>query len=117
MLVKDGTVIMPDHPVTREPMKVAEKLYKMHGVEEGITITAGKDGIHSAGSWHYVGAAFDIRIWAFDKDQVETLHHQMVSQLKDYDVLMHKSAKSKNGYSHIHIEPKDHLAKQWGLML
>lgn len=121
MRVKNGAVVLPDHPVMKKAMKVAERIWKDNGRVEGITVTAGKDGIHSAGSWHYYGAAVDLRtgyegrsgyppesqIWsAADKAGV---YDELKAALPQYDVVWHDS--------HIHVEPSDALAKKWGLLL
>ena len=109
MRLKDDTVVMPDHPVCKKALKVAERVWIENGREEGITITAGKDGVHSAGSWHYFGAAFDIRTHYWTPVKQTKVYKQLKLALPDYDVVFHDT--------HIHIEPGDELARKWGLLL
>ncbi len=108
MRVKDGTTVLPDHPVMKKAMKVAERIWKENGREEGITVTAGKDGVHSAGSWHYYGAAVDLRTKYWDATQATLVCDQLKGVLPAYDVVYHDS--------HIHVEPGDDLARKWGLL-
>ncbi len=102
-------VVMPDHPVCKKALKVAERIWKANGRPEGVTITSGKNGVHSAGSWHYFGAAFDVRTRFWDATKQAQVHRQLKDALPDYDVVFHST--------HIHIEPNDDLARRWGLLL
>jgi len=70
-----------------------------------LTITAGLDGIHSAGSYHYYGFAVDLRTWGEDGNQVsdevrKRLASILASHLKHFspyfDVIVHST--------HIHVE-------------
>ena len=97
------------HPVMRKALKRAERLWKEEGREEGITITCGLNGVHSAGSWHYCGAAVDLRTRYWDEAKQVRVHAELKRRLPDYDVVFHGS--------HIHLEPSDKLAEAWGLMV
>ena len=108
MLLKPGAVIAGLHPVMRKPLKVAERIWKANGISEGITITAGLDGVHTASSWHYCGCAVDLRTRYFSETSLAVVISQLKQKLPGYDIVTHSS--------HIHIEPGDALAKDWGLM-
>ena len=107
-LANDTVVIQGLHPVMRKAMKVAEDLWVAEGRPEGITITSGMDGIHGANSWHYCGAAIDIRNKYWDKDKQIRVHAELEKALPEYDVILHST--------HIHIEPNNTLARQYGLL-
>ncbi len=109
MELKNDQVIQPDHPVTRKALKVCERLWKKYGRPKGVMLTHGKDGIHSAGSWHPIGAAFDCRNNYFSDTIKKQIYDELKAALLDYDVVEHST--------HIHVEPGDALAKKWGLML
>lgn len=129
MKIASPDVIIGDHPVMKKAMKVTERLCKAHGREEGLTLTSGKNGVHSAGSWHYYGAAGDIRTnhdrkqyWesgnyhnyppestVWDRDERLAVYAELKSALPGYDVCWHES--------HIHLEPGDALARKWNLLL
>lgn len=125
-------VVIASHPVMRVPRKIVERIWKEHGRREGVTITAGENGEHSAGSWHYCGCAEDYRnnyldnrtyfdekggvmapydstcrVW--DEEEKQQIHRELVEALPGYDVVLHST--------HIHIEPGDRLARQWGILL
>lgn len=97
------------HPIMRKAMKAADRLWKEEGRPNGITVTAGLNGVHSAGSWHYSGCAVDIRNNYWPEDKKIRVHAELKRRLLGYDVVLHST--------HIHMEPGDELAKQWGLML
>lgn len=93
----------------RAALAAAEKIWVKHGREEGITITAGLDGVHSAGSWHYYGCAIDIRNHYFTDEEKQTTYLELKKALSEYDIIKHAT--------HIHIEPGNPLARKWGLLL
>ena len=97
------------HPVMRQAMKVAEKLWIDHGREEGITITAGLNGVHSAASWHYSGCAVDIRNRYWDENKRKIVHHALKMALPEYDIILHDT--------HVHMEPGNELARKFNLMV
>ena len=107
-LANDTVVIQGLHPVMRKAMKVADALWIANGQPEGITITSGMDGIHGANSWHYCGAAIDIRNHYWDHDKKARVHAELKKSLPEYDVILHST--------HIHIEPNNTLARQYGLL-
>ncbi len=76
----------------------AEKIWKEHGRDEGITITAGLDGTHMVGSLHYSGLALDLRTRYFKEDEKEEVYLELKSILdaQGFDVIKHST--------HIHVE-------------
>ena len=65
MEIKDGVVLAGLDPCMRPAMVNAERIWKRFGRSEGVTITSGLDGCHSAGSLHYYGLALDFRTHYF----------------------------------------------------
>jgi len=62
-----------------------------------LVITSCRDSVHSKNSLHYVGQAFDIRIWSVPKNEIVFLCKVIKKQLgKDFDVVYEKD--------HIHTE-------------
>ena len=108
-LANDTVNIKGLHPVMRKAMKVAEQLWIANGQPEGITITAGVNGIHSAGSWHYSGCAIDIRNNYWDDAKKTRVHAALKEALPMYDIILHST--------HIHMEPGDKLARQYGVLI
>lgn len=129
MKVAHKNVVIPDHPVMKKAQTIADALWKDYGREEGITITSGKNGVHGPGSWHYYGAAVDLRIWYKNREHYENesmvdyptgsqvwddgiardVYNDLKASLGEYDVIWHNS--------HIHVEPGNPLARKWGLLL
>ena len=85
-------------------LKNAENIWEQYiGVQ--LTITSGRDGIHSAGSMHYYGYAVDLRTWDTEGEQIgDDLRHRIAKALRIvlaefsayYDVIEHST--------HIHVE-------------
>jgi hypothetical protein len=79
----------------RPVLKKAEKIWKDNGEE--LVITAGLDGLHSAGSLHYYGYALDFRTRYFDASVIPGVAALLKKELGvEYDVIIHKT--------HIHVE-------------
>lgn len=82
----------------RPVLIAADKIWRNHGQE--LVVTAGLDGVHSAGSLHYYGLALDFRTRYFD----EATRERVAEELKKafgktglfYDVVSHST--------HIHVE-------------
>jgi len=70
----------------------------LRGLGKELVITSGTDGEHSAGSLHYYGLAFDIRIRHLDDIEKKTLYRRLQMQLSSlgFQVIIH--------HTHIHIE-------------
>lgn len=82
-------------------ISVAAEVYEGYGVD--LVITSVRDSKHSEGSFHYIGFAFDIRVWNLPKEvDYQIVSNQIAKELgDDYDVIFE--------VNHIHCEydPKD----------
>ena len=83
-------------------MAVADQVCRENAVE--FVITSIVDGVHSAGSLHYIGAAFDMRT----RDMTTIVKQRVSDEIRnrlagDYDVVLESD--------HIHVEwqPKQPL--------
>ena len=66
-----------------------------------IVVTSVLDGKHKSGSKHYVGEAFDIRVWIYTAEQLKDLLPSIQRSLgKNYDVI------NENDHIHIEYDPK-----------
>lgn len=88
-------------PEMRVVLVEAEKIWKRKNIKDGITITSGTDGIHSAGSLHYYGYALDLRTRYFKKEEALEISIELRNILKNkyspfYGVYYHKT--------HIHTQ-------------
>jgi hypothetical protein len=72
--------------IMRTALVVADEIWKAHGRKEGITITCGLNGVHSARSLHPCGLAVDLRTryWTNRVDQV-SVFTELQTQLKAID--------------------------------
>jgi len=98
MKIKEG-VIMPDQIEMRTVLKAADRIWR--DLDQELVITSGKEGAHSAGSYHYYGLAVDLRIRYFTEREKFQAYHQLVKALEkyqnpDYTVVLHKT--------HIHVQ-------------
>ena len=102
---KDASVNIWGLQVEMQPvLKQAGEIWENFiGVD--LTVTSGRDGIHSLGSLHYYGYAVDLRTWDSEGQQIDNdLRHEVVKVLKIvlseisqyYDVINHST--------HIHVE-------------
>lgn len=98
MRVKQGASIAGLSILMRPVLLAAESIWKSHGREEGVTITSGTDGVHSAGSFHYYGFALDFRTHYFSDDVRMAVYSDLCYELdgKDYTVVLEKD--------HIHVQ-------------
>lgn len=95
MQIKEGAIIAGLDIKMRPVLINADKIWKELGQE--LVITAGLDGVHSAGSLHYYGLAVDLRTRYFSEEEKEVAASRLMSDLgSDYDVITHSS--------HIHVE-------------
>jgi hypothetical protein len=95
MKVKEGVILNGLKIEMRKVLVLAEKLWMDNGHE--LVITAGLDGVHSAGSLHPFGYALDFRINYFDIETIKRIDEKMKNELgEDYDVVLHST--------HIHVE-------------
>jgi len=106
MKIKKDVILSGLQLPMRRALITADKIWKETGEE--LVITAGLDGVHSAGSVHYYGYAVDLRTRYFkDSKYPPGVIDGIAAQLKgnlgsDYDVVVHSS--------HIHVE-YDKIAK------
>lgn len=79
-----------------DAMTIADELsLKISGKE--IVITSLLDGVHSKGSLHYKGEAFDLRVWIYTEKQKKSLLYQLRKKLGiNFDIL--------DEGDHIHLE-------------
>ena len=97
MKIKEGVVLFGLDPRMRWALIEAERLWKKYGIEEGVTVTSGLEGEHSAGSLHYYGLALDFRTRYFTPLEKDDLAMELINCLSgSYDVIVHKT--------HIHVE-------------
>jgi hypothetical protein len=81
MIFKDGVIFAGLDIRMRPALMMCEQVYKKFGRPEGVTITAGLDGEHSAGSLHYYGLAFDIRTHYFDDATKNEVAYTLIRDL------------------------------------
>jgi len=77
----------------------AEKIWDDLGQE--LTVTAGTDGEHSAGSLHYYGYAIDLRTRYFTQEEKFQAYCSLAEALEHmgFDIYLHDT--------HIHVEYQD----------
>lgn len=113
MKIKSTASLNGIQPVMRQVLREAEQIWKQLGREEGVTVTAGIDGIHGAESWHYYGYALDFRINYSNKALGEDVDGHVAAMklrtaLPGFDVVLHSS--------HIHVEINNRTARLLGVM-
>ena len=97
MILKEGVSLVGLQIQMRPVLMGAESIWKSHGREEGVTVTAGTDGTHSAGSLHPYGYALDLRTHYWEKPEISKVAIELQDALgDDYDVIIHST--------HIHCE-------------
>jgi len=108
MIIKEGASIQGLHIKMRPVLRASESIWKAHGRPEGVTITAGLDGTHSAASWHYYGCALDLRTRYFDEDEKLAVYKALKMTLPRHDIVVHDT--------HIHAEISNELANEMGYL-
>ena len=97
MRLKDGVSLVGLQIEMRPVLMAAEDIWKSHSREEGVTITAGTDGVHSAASLHPFGYALDFRTHYWKKAEKSKVAQELQDALgDDYDIVIHST--------HIHSE-------------
>lgn len=97
MVLKDGVILSGLDIRMRWALLTLERVYIRYGRNEGVTITSGLDGEHSAGSMHYYGLAVDTRIRFWTDAQAFDVVEELIVELGDsYDIVLESN--------HIHIE-------------
>lgn len=97
MEIKTGVSLQGLSLAMRPVLIAAENIWKKHGIKNGVTVTCGTDGTHSAGSLHYYGYAIDLRTRYFDDKTIERVLTDLTNALShEYDVVLEQT--------HIHVE-------------
>lgn len=87
----------------RDVFKNAERIWLSYGQE--CVVTAGLDGKHSAGSYHYFGRAVDLRTRYFSTAEKQLVVDELRASLpNDYFVLLEST--------HIHVQYNSHEKKK-----
>lgn len=101
MKIKPGVRVFGLRPEMVLALTICESIYRKYGVE--VVITAGIEGKHKRGSFHYAGDAADIRIKNLPPE-VSTVHvrDEIADALgTDFDVVL------ESDHIHIEFDPKD----------
>ena len=97
MRIKKGVIIAGLAIEMRPVLIAAEEVWKKEGIvtdvdgteidlaKEGVTITSGLDGVHSAGSYHYYGYAVDLRTRYFTSPgRIIVIADRLRAKIKQY---------------------------------
>lgn len=99
MELKPGVILAGLDLRMRPALLAAERIWREHGRPEGVTVTSGLDGVHSAGSLHYYGLAVDFRIRYWLRPESREVAQELRSALVSnagFDVILESD--------HIHVE-------------
>jgi hypothetical protein len=107
MDIKPGADIRGLRNVMRYPLSVAERIWEENGRSEGITITCGLNGVHSAGSLHPCGLAVDLRTRYFTSEIASDVARRLRSTLKVVDT--NYGVKLESDHIHVQWRPPKHL--------
>lgn len=103
IFVKPGVSISGLRPEILLAVIAAERVYAEAGHD--LTITAGLDGKHMAGSLHYAGAAVDLRTRDVPADKIPGIVARLKETLAgNFDVVM------EGDHIHVEFQPKHGLA-------
>ena len=94
MIFKDGVNLSGLKYVMRQKLIACEEFFKKIGKE--FCITEVNTGLHSAGSLHYYGIAFDVRTRHLTNEEVHELFLYIQNGPTFFDIVIEKD--------HIHIE-------------
>ena len=115
MLVKDDVVLAGLQPVMRPVLREANRIWEAHGEE--LVVTATRDGVHSAASWHPYGYALDLRTRFWTISEAIEVAQELKDALPEYDIIHHtKAAGDRTVTSHIHAEIGNRLAAKLGVL-
>lgn len=93
---KSGVSLVGVQPQVVLGIMMAARAYADMGREE-MWVTSVTDGVHSEGSLHYEGLAFDLRVWGFDEGEKEQLAKKLRGILEgEWDVVLEGT--------HLHVE-------------
>jgi hypothetical protein len=98
MVIKDGVVLAGLDLSMRPVLIAAEDIWREFGRSEGVTVTSGLEGTHSAGSLHYYGLALDFRTSYWNDEQKNSVFRALclALDLTIFDVVLESN--------HIHVE-------------
>jgi hypothetical protein len=95
MKVKEGVKLTDLQFAMRDALIAADKIYEENGHE--LTVTSTGESVHSAGSYHYYGLAFDIRTRDLDDIVKQKIYKKLSEDLEGrFRVILEKT--------HIHIQ-------------
>lgn len=96
---KDGVSLDGIQQETIAGIHEVANVYEAWGL--GLTVTSVTDGTHSQGSLHYLGLAFDCRIWDVQPHLMPAFINHIQEVLgPDWDVIWHPV----DHKTHIHVE-------------
>jgi len=94
--LKEGVKMRAVSPTVAIALLVANSVYADHGIED-LVVTSVCEGHHSPKSKHYIGNAFDVRIWDIKKETLDKIVRDMRKALgSEFDVVLESD--------HIHVE-------------
>ena len=97
MRVKAGVLINGIKPETLFALMVTQEIFNTLLPGKEMTTTSIVDGVHSAGSKHYIGYAFDLRDNTLSTPEKASLVSELKARLTaEYDVIQEAT--------HIHVE-------------
>jgi hypothetical protein len=102
MEIDDGAVIMGLKIEMRPALMIADQIWHKNGRDEGVTITCGLNGEHSAGSLHYYGYAVDLRTKYWLPQIISDVAYELQERLKSIDKRYGVQVES----NHIHVQWK-----------
>ena len=95
MITKPGVSVTGLQPEALYGLIVVREVFREHNCE--MTVTSVTDGTHSAGSLHYVGHAFDLRLYNIPQAKLDAVIARCRERLPgSFDVVVESD--------HIHIE-------------
>jgi hypothetical protein len=94
--LKKGVALNGVQPEIVVAIMVCDAVLAARGID--TVLTSVTDGVHSPGSYHYAGFAFDLRTWAVDSDRskLELVDAIREALTDEFDVVLE--------HSHIHVE-------------
>ena len=95
MTTKPGVSVAGAEPEILYGMIVVQEVFREHRCE--MVVTSVTDGTHSPGSLHYIGHAFDLRLYSIPQAKLDPIIAQCRERLPgSFDVVIESD--------HIHIE-------------
>ena len=99
MKFKEGVKLNGSQPEIALALIVCDGVYKAYG--QNMVVTSVTDGVHSRGSLHYVGFAFDLRTRDTHSQDLVRIHKDLLSSLtEEFDVVLEKD------HFHVEFQPK-----------